>query len=358
MSQNEDNESVGSLPRGLITRRGTQNLSTQRLPSLRSESHSSQQLLSSNVTSNSLPITTKGGVLKRTFKPTIPVRRNASEDNTSPQMTDNSNNKKGKQSRSNSKMNNRGNNRGIDQKKLVQMEAAVFNGANSQELKSSRLNESSSLRKRSSLPNESRVRAEVKTEREDKNSEKSSLRIEPKIKLESKAALIRKLYGDNFIDDDNESDEELVLPKGWESVSTHRDHKQSIVEPLNPYNLLNTQNEDKFLLMQIPEAFLKRADGYVGKIRVYKSGRVELEDSESGIKFDILFDNKINVNNVKQENKLSKEINSNQSQDLSQDVVSFSGNDLKVLGVLQHKEVLLAVPQIPLDDHIGPNIPL
>jgi hypothetical protein len=356
MSQNEDTEGVGSLPRGLITRRGTQNLSTQRLPSLRSESQSSQQLLSSNVTSNSLPITTKGGVLKRTFKPTIPVRRNASEDNTSPQMTDNSsNNRRGKQSRSNSKVNNRG--KQSDQKKLIQMEAAVFSGANNQELRSSRLNESSSLRNRSSLSNESRVRAEVKTEREEKNSEKSSLRIEPKIKLESKAALIRKLYGDNFIDDDNESDEELVLPKGWESVSTHRDHKQPTVEPLNPYNLLETQNEDKFLLMQIPEAFLKRADGYVGKIRVYKSGRVELEDIESGIKFDILFDNKLNVNNVKQENK-SKEINPNQSQDFSQDVVSFSGNDLKVLGVLQHKEVLLAVPQIPLDDHIGPNIPL
>jgi hypothetical protein len=357
MSQNEDNESIGSLPRGLITRRGTQNLSIQRLPSLRSESQSSQQLLSSNVTSNSLPITTKGGVLKRTFKPTIPVRRNASEDNASPQMTDNSsNNRKAKQSRSHSKVNNRG--KQSDQK-LIQMEAAVFSGANNQELRSSRLNESSSLRNRSSLSNESRFRAEVKSEREDnKNSEKSSLRIEPKIKLESKAALIRKLYGDNFIDEDNESDEELVLPKGWESVSTHRDHKQPIVEPLNPYNLLNTQNEDKFLLMQIPEAFLKRADGYVGKIRVYKSGRVELEDIESGIKFDILFDKKLNVNNVKQENKSSKEINANQSQDLSQDVVSFSGNDLKVLGVLQHREVLLAVPQIPLDNHIGPNIPL
>jgi len=356
MSQNSDTSS--GLTRGLIARRGAQNASTQRLPSLRSESHSSQLLIPSNISTNSLPVTTKGGALKRTFKPTIPVRRNPNEDNSvNNEHNDNSNrSRRGKQLRTNTR-----NNRQFDSKKFVQLDAAVFNGANNPELRSSRLTDMPSNRKRSSLTNETRIKSESRTDNQLRNrsDDKSPTRHDSKIKLENKAGIIRKLYGDNFIDDDYEHDQDLVLPKGWESVSSHRVAKQSNTEPLNPYNLLKTDNEEKLLLMQIPDAFLKRSDGYVGKLRVYKSGRVQLEDSDSGIKFDILFDKSLSLaKNVKQENK-PKEVNSNQIEsDISQDVVSFKGNNLTVLGTLGHEEVLLAVPQIPLDDHIGPTIPL
>src|ERR1700761_898115 len=98
MESTQNVATSSQLPRGLITRRGT-----QRLPSLRSDSsHSSQSFVSPNATTNSLTNTTKGGVLKRTFKPTIPVRRSVNGEDTNDsskrnRSTDNSNyDRKGK----------------------------------------------------------------------------------------------------------------------------------------------------------------------------------------------------------------------------------------------------------------------
>lgn len=343
MESTQNVATSSQLPRGLITRRGT-----QRLPSLRSDSsHSSQSFVSPNATTNSLSNTTKGGVLKRTFKPTIPVRRSVNGEDTNDcskrnRSTDNSNyDRKGKHPKSRSKFN--------DSKNFIQTEGAVFKGESSPHLKSSRVKEESTTRGRPSLVGETRIKTESYCEKSSKS------------KVENKAKTIRKLYGDNFIDDEEDNDSHVVYPKGWQTVSSHRQSSSSCSVPLNAYNLLKTENKDKLLLMQIPEMILKRSDGYVGKMRVYKSGRIELHDTESDRKFDIVFDRNTNFEqNIKQENesKYSKPMTTNSFDDIIEDVVSFSGSDLCALATLEHKQVLLAVPNIPTDGKLPENFVL
>ena len=346
MDSFQDIANSSQLPRGLITRRGT-----QRLPSLKSESQSSSKsFLSPNISTNSLANnTTKGGVLKRTFKPTIPIRRNVNgedinESSKRIRNSDSNTSRKGKQPKSRTKFN--------DSKSWVQTEGAVFKGESSPHLRSSRIREESVTSHRSSNGDHFGIKSQ--------KCEESSSRVKIESKAENKAKTIRRLYGHNFVDDDDEHllDTHLVYPKGWQTVSSHRKSLPSNSVPLNPYNLLKTGTHEKLLLMQIPETILKRSDGYIGKMRVYKSGRIEMIDSDSDLKFDILFDRNSNFEqNVKQENdsKYSKPMTTSNLDDITQDVVTFSGSDLCTLTTLDHKQVLMAVPSIPLDNQITTN---
>jgi len=105
--------------------------------------------------------------------------------------------------------------------------------------------------------------------------------------------VLQKLYGDNFIDDGDEDEDEerykrIMFPKGWECIS-ERHGKQHAKTGLSisttssaisssPYEIFKNEEDDteKFLLMQIPDMLLNKSPGYVGKLRVYKSGKIEI----------------------------------------------------------------------------------
>lgn len=331
-----ENNCNGQLPRGLINR-GV----TQRLPSLRSDASSSRALMANTAA------TTRGGVLKRTFKPVIHnnAKRNASEEvnhNTSKyeernHTKDHSNhNRRGRPPKNKHKTND---------KQWIQTEGAVFKGESNPQLRSNREREEMSSRKRHSTS----IEVGVKREKEDKRSSK--------IKKECDEDF-DDFVGDNFVVDDHPG-ADLLYPKGWHSVTRHRkspaiESKPSLVQPLNPYNLFEneTDSPEKLLLFQIPEEVVKRSEGKIGKIRVFKSGRIEFHDSQTNIRFDILFDRTSDCqSNVKSEDvkpNLCAKPNE-KSSDITEDLVSFNGTDLCAIASLKHKQVLMAVPSIPLD---------
>ncbi|XP_054166496.1 uncharacterized protein LOC128963968 [Oppia nitens] len=332
--------SDNNLPRGLVTRSG----GTKRLPALRPKAGES---LPSVMQLNGAADRTKNGTVKRVFKPTIPQRRQTTNtDDGQRQTNDNHSNHKYDHRVKREKP--------ISKKRLtnlIQCDGAVFRGEETASVRIIRPKGGESYaRNQSTHESSTRVKSEIKTEPRDELDERLG-----ETKLDNKAKVICKLYGDNFIDDtdDRFSNKDLIYPKGWHNVSTHRQSPQpSKSEPLNSYNLLKTNgSHDKLLLMQISEEFLKKGSGYVGKLRVYKSGRIELVDSSSDMKFDILFDQKSitdpNIKDEKTDSKVgSKRTNNCFAEVITEDIVSFDGKELSTLTTLDHKQVLLAVPHM------------
>lgn len=339
-------KSDSQLPIGLLTRRGTSIQLTsmnQRLPSIKCEANKS----SHTPPPSAIAPTTRGGYVKRNYKPTIPTARRSEEIQVKDEVK-----KEKKESDVKKNLRGRKPRQGKDQdRKTMQLEAAVFSGvsaASSGHLKSTLSaatypSTSSSPFSSSSGPSGQKKRSTKSCDTKTKHS---------KIKSEDNKEVLDFLYGD-FIDDDD-SDEDILLPKGWEAIDSKRTQSNDVI-PLTPYNLLtNEDDKDKYLLMQIPDLICQKSDGYFGKMRVYKSGRIELEDEETGIKFDVLIDkngnSKFGMNLVKSEDdKKLKFSNEGIVEPICQEIIMLSSNNLASIGYLNQNETLTVVPQVQTD---------
>lgn len=340
-------KSDSQLPIGLLTRRGTSIQLTsmnQRLPSIKCEANKSSHTPSPSA----IAATTRGGYVKRNYKPTIPTARKSEETQVKDEIK-----KEKKESDMKKNLRGRKPRQGKDQdKKTMQLEAAVFSGvstASSGHSKSASSSatypstSSSPFSSSSSGPSGQKKRSAKSCDTKSKHS---------KNKSEDNKEVLDFLYGD-FIDDDD-SDEDILLPKGWEAIDSKTTQSNDVI-PLTPYNLLtNEDDKDKYLLMQIPDLICQKSEGYFGKMRVYKSGRIELEDEETGIKFDVLIDkngnSKFGMNLVKSEDdKKLKFSNEGIVEPICQEIIMLSGNNLASIGYLNQNETLTVVPQVQTD---------
>lgn len=335
-------DSKDSIPRGLVSRQTPSNSAKNcvRLPSLKNgdtsiNSIGSKMLIHTNIA------TTKGGVVKRTFTPTIPSERKRSS-TASINSNCSSPNESSKTETSKQKTKSKGKNH--SNKKIIQMEGAVFNGINASKIQ----NSSSRV--------DTRAPCQTSVKRDLKRSSTSD-----KVKLTNEANnRINEFIGEKFIDDKDE-DVGLVVPMGWETVAGMNsrsfektdkccaDKKPKLSNLSSPFELFKTEsNKDKVLLFQIPELLLKRADGKVGKIIVYKSGRIVLVDNETQVKYDLFVSSSNNANSII-DNDVSHVPGLNDKNSMKQEIVSFTDDQLTSIAKLNNSDIVVVAPQIQTD---------
>jgi len=346
-----------TLPRGLVNREGKAVNPTQRLPSLRGDMSSPAAILTKlSAGGKGTPIitpstTTRGGAAKRVYRPTIPSRRTGPSA-TSPSKSDTNGDspKRGKQTKSprGRGASQRGNARDKGpNKNFVQLEASVFNGINAAPARPSANNYSSvygSSREtvsRPDKPSTSKTAPAIKDPQSDQRDK----------------TIIQDLYKDDFIAY-SDSDEDCATtggkvsslkPRGWDNLtSASKDKKQDRQSTESTIELTGIpidkwlDSDDKLVLMQIPDILLSRPQGLLGKLRLYKSGRVELIDSDSGITFDVIRgtrDSIVSTSNV-EDTKHALNVNKKENH---QEVVSFSGDSLHALSKVDNSDLLLVV---------------
>jgi hypothetical protein len=167
-------------------------------------------------------------------------------------------------------------------------------------------------------------------------------------------------YCDDFIhnsSDDDEMDMEsraALRPRGWDSLCAEKKPKAGSlamgVVPFDDWLQPPEGEEEKLVLFQVPDVLVNRPEGKIGRLRVYKSGRIELVDTEAGITFDVLQPHvqsqakagvKTEGCDTKSRPQTSTEGN------VSQELVHLSDNSLTSLGRLNSRDILIPVPRLP-----------
>jgi hypothetical protein len=179
-------------------------------------------------------------------------------------------------------------------------------------------------------------------------------------RTEVNQASLDNLFRDDFIDDSS-SDEETgtqVRPKGFENLTNETsikfEKKSAVAEVLTGIPIDKwLEADDKLFLLQVPDILVKRPKGLIGKLRIYKSGRFELVDSETGVSFELL---RANANPstltipVKSEGKSrSTNFTASNPSDINQEIVHLSTDSLTALSRVHSEDILVAVPQISTD---------
>ncbi|XP_015790717.1 protein phosphatase inhibitor 2 [Tetranychus urticae] len=250
---------------------------------------------------------TRGGAAKRIFKPTIPATRRSTRSGDKDGDKNNSCNTSTPHGKVKSKDKDRSN-KSKGKKDLIQLDA-VFNGINATApvVKAERgyVNSGSSninsLKDRAIKGEDADVKSingiRIKSE-DDSVTIANHRSVEDakdfkKHEIDDVESIQRALYRDDFISNFSTNDDELA-PIGWEHVSQLQLYKQKGCEK----DVKSTRrfdawastknNQDKMVLFQLPEMVLKGGDGRLGKIRMYKSGKMELVDTRSGIVYDLL----------------------------------------------------------------------
>lgn len=310
----------GQIPRGLMTRQGSPVKPSTRLPSLRRETIATASTLlpapaaaSSSTTlpfvnrlslpgSKGQPVTTiapltgsptktRGGAVKRVFKPIIPSLRNGSSDekripdvdpvsSKDRQLRGQDNIRRSDSRKGGTGVTLRNGQQTQDKRRnrppvnLVQLESSVFTGI-------------------TAAPTQSRGKRVSQSVSSGGNIVKS----EKKPPCDPKP--LSDLMKDDFIatssEEDDDSDDEKrtkyskTKPIGWDALYFDEKEENPVVRRESPLNhsvgpgLLFTP--DKMFLMQLPDTIvpsneeeLISSDGYIGKMRVYSSGRVEFVD--------------------------------------------------------------------------------
>lgn len=356
------------LPRGLVNREGTAVRTNQRLPSLRGDPLSGSHAMlaklanASNTSGGSMSMpnatgsgvnntTTRGGVAKRVYKPSIPTRRTPGTSNTS----NDGDSKRGHESRYPRGRGGRGNKKERPQQNFLQLEAAVFNGINASISKSSRGGSVAASSSNSSRETVTRVALPVST---GGGSGGGGVTSHAQAKTDINTSAIKNLYKDDFIGDSDSDDDDgslQVKPKGWENVSHDIHHHNSKKArrsdeftgiPIDKW----LEADEKLFLMQVPDILVKRPKGLVGKLRIYKSGRFEIVDSETGVTFDLVRanSNPTRPGQVKSEVKPSKaQLGYGLDQTVNQEIVHLSSDAMVSLSRIETEDVLIAVPRIP-----------
>ncbi|KAI1293719.1 hypothetical protein HDE_06330 [Halotydeus destructor] len=342
-------QEVKPLPRGLVSREGTPIRPSQRLPSFRSAM--SAPAPNTLLTTSLNPVqsaTTRGGVSKRVYKPTIPTRRTqnsetptTSKDSENKRTRPDSKSPRGRGGRNNVKSDRKPNNN------FVQLEAAVFNGIGGPSTKLSHSSLDVARGGRQTI-----VKSDVKSRVEAKQVKVKS---EPFEREDSK--LLEKLYRDDFLDDSSDDEKDLSSrkkPKGWELVNCEKinpSYRQKEISDLEGIPIDKWLDGNKPVMFQLPELFLTQREGIVGKLRVYKSGRVVMTDTLSGIEFDVVRSNNSLDNGspgvqIKSENE--KPSRKNQvNLPIRQDVISLSEDAIVSLGEIDNSDFLIGIPKLP-----------
>ena len=347
-------QDVKPLPRGLISREGTPVQKSQRLPSLRNRPSltSTPSTPVSAINGPKTSDTTRGGAAKRVFKPSIPSRRQPSDTAAS---TSSSESKRGRDSNRTPRGRGRGGVRGKPppgKPNYVQLEAAVFSGINA------------SVTNKSSVPSSGSSVVRVSNDR-IKSEPSFSTPQKSKLSLDSSTEKFEvgddedtsTIYADSFIDDasDDERTSSNKLPRGWENCQAESRNRSSNSKSfVNESSGIPTDKwltaDDNLVLIQVPEILTHRSSGVVGKLKVYKSGRVELVDNEAGLTFDVIRanNNPIAMLPVKQEIDRGKRVQQKPiSTENRQELVLMKDNTLTCLGSLPSCDVLISVPRIP-----------
>jgi hypothetical protein len=159
-------------------------------------------------------------------------------------------------------------------------------------------------------------------------SSKSSKQNDNRVSTISKEE--EMMYRDDFIvrSKDCKVDSEFnKFPKGWSILESVENEQASL-----GHEEVWRSSQDKLVLMQLPEILGNRNEGKIGKLRVYKSGKVELVYNSSKLKFDLV--------QSRDKDSANAELTPNQ------EVIAFLGKELMCLGSLKPEDTFLMVPRI------------
>ncbi|XP_074601940.1 uncharacterized protein LOC141855715 [Brevipalpus obovatus] len=118
--------------------------------------------------------------------------------------------------------------------------------------------------------------------------------------------------------------------------------------------IFSIYNNEDLILLQMPQILLNRKDEKFGKLRVYKSGKLELLDTKNGIVYDVqrvysqddapghlkTFNNDESKCNLQKNNLFAK------NNSMRRDAVVFADRDLVCLGSIENTDVLLVGPKV------------
>ena len=371
----------GNLPRGLLSRDGNPVQTSARLPSLRGDPLRARtdasppvipsRLLNHLHLSSGSKSKTRGGAQKRQFKPTVPVSKDSSQPciesvATSPAK------KTRKQDPSPRQPRKTQSNR---DKRYVQLESSVFTG---------------------SAPGSLSVKKNTSYTRGSSGSSSSVTKV--KTTLTSSSPVKRDKYLlDDFVVESSEEEEESgdedkkrsrrfkAKPIGWDTLFSRnkQQEKKKIKTEEKPNCLPSVSSllkEGSKILVQLPPQLVPRLEdneetsklalqaieeknGFLGKLRVYESGRVELvcqeEEGNNSMEEDSLYEltrseEVVTMITVKHEDgteTLVPVLPQMPSTCSRQEVVSFDLTEKEAvsLGDLDPQYKLVLVPQINLE---------
>ena len=157
----------------------------------------------------------------------------------------------------------------------------------------------------------------------------------------------RRLYKDDFIMRD--IDAGTHLPIGWEHLINTTARKECKVNWLIKVEKEDKYEEEKGLMMfQLPEMILSKHNGRVGKMRIYKSGKIELVDEETKLIHEIKSTQDVSDLDIPFVSKPKTNTNEGRAVrcNLNQEAVTIEGNQITCLGSINTNDILIGYPRI------------
>ncbi|XP_074597756.1 uncharacterized protein LOC141852595 [Brevipalpus obovatus] len=318
MSEGRSSFSNLSLPRGLMTRSGFPPDPNQRLPSFKNSLTKSSLIFQTNPSLVRSPIkpnlTSKSQERSKTCKAnTNGVNKSDILKQTPPRNT---NAKLRRPSRQGNK---------YKPKKLVQLESTVFTGVPLKPATSRSARSSSSSKAPPKSP---------------------AIVLAPPVvehKVPVDDAIEEELLRDDFIENEEERKHKPeILPQGWQNLCELETSLPSI-EPSTD-SVLTSPGGEGLVFLQLPKFFPTKSNGPIGKLRVWKSGKIEIVSRSNGKSYDICPANASFSEERSPNAEASFGVNEKPSS--ARELVAYQGRGLTFLGSINLSDTAVVVPRI------------